>query len=149
MAGRMPGCRPAARDNISQVVDNPRQETEEINSPDHHQEYLSRAVAALTPEGRERVGVLRRDLAGAAPGHAWRVRFANVRESEVDTDHTTVPDDAEPARMLTEQELDGLTLGFRTIRDQEPLDDVTDWANAVLALLKDVRTRNRHRRGTG
>jgi hypothetical protein len=28
-------------------------------------------------------------------------------------------------------------LGFRTIRDEEPLDDVADWANAVLALLED------------
>ena len=27
--------------------------------------------------------------------------------------------------------------GFTTIRDQEPLDDVGDWANAVLALLED------------
>jgi hypothetical protein len=26
-----------------------------------------------------------------------------------------------------------------TIRDQEPLDDVADWANAVLALLADER----------
>jgi hypothetical protein len=26
-----------------------------------------------------------------------------------------------------------------SIRDQEPLDDVTDWANAVLALLADER----------
>jgi hypothetical protein len=30
-----------------------------------------------------------------------------------------------------------LTAGFRTIRDQEPLDDVADWANAVVALLED------------
>jgi hypothetical protein len=39
--------------------------------------------------------------------------------------------------MLSEQELGVLTAGFTTIRDQEPLDDVADWANAVLALLKD------------
>jgi hypothetical protein len=39
--------------------------------------------------------------------------------------------------MLTEQEFDALTAGFITIRDQEPLDDVADWANAVLALLDD------------
>jgi hypothetical protein len=92
--------------------------------------------------------VLLQQLAEAAPGHEWLVRFAKARESEADTDHTTIPDDAEPARMLNEQELDGLTLGFRTIRDQEPLDDVTDWANAVLALLRDERTRNRHGHGT-
>ena len=30
-----------------------------------------------------------------------------------------------------------LLAGFRTIRDQEPLDDVADWANAVVALLED------------
>jgi hypothetical protein len=33
-----------------------------------------------------------------------------------------------------------LTAGFRTIRDQEPLDDVADWANAVVALLEDEAT---------
>jgi hypothetical protein len=27
--------------------------------------------------------------------------------------------------------------GFITIRDQEPLNDVGDWANAVLTLLED------------
>jgi hypothetical protein len=34
-----------------------------------------------------------------------------------------------------------LTAGFRTIRDQEPLDDVSDWANAVVALLEDEAER--------
>ena len=38
-----------------------------------------------------------------------------------------------------EDELDILIAGFMTIRDQEPLDDVANWANAVLALLKDER----------
>jgi hypothetical protein len=41
--------------------------------------------------------------------------------------------------MLSEEELDILTVGFMTIRDQEPLDDVANWANAVLALLADAR----------
>jgi hypothetical protein len=41
--------------------------------------------------------------------------------------------------MLSEEELDILTVGFMTIRDQEPLDDVANWANAVLALLADER----------
>jgi hypothetical protein len=27
--------------------------------------------------------------------------------------------------------------GFKSIRDQEPRDDVADWANAVVALLED------------
>jgi hypothetical protein len=39
--------------------------------------------------------------------------------------------------MLTARERDELMTGFITIRDQEPLDDVGDWANAVLALLED------------
>jgi len=30
-----------------------------------------------------------------------------------------------------------LATGFTTIRDQESLDDVADWANAVLALRED------------
>jgi len=41
---------------------------------------------------------------------------------------------------LSKDELDVLTTGFMTIRDQEQLDDVADWANAVLALLRDERT---------
>ena len=32
-----------------------------------------------------------------------------------------------------------LTVGFMAIRDEESLDDVSSWANAVLALLKDAR----------
>jgi hypothetical protein len=40
---------------------------------------------------------------------------------------------------LTDEELDVVTAGFMRIRDQEPLDDVADWANAVLALLRDER----------
>ena len=44
--------------------------------------------------------------------------------------------------MLTDEELDRLLSGFMTIRDEEPLDDVGDWANAVSALLEDeVRRR--------
>jgi hypothetical protein len=39
--------------------------------------------------------------------------------------------------MLSGEELDRLLGGFMTIRDQEPLDDVGDWANAVIALLED------------
>ena len=39
--------------------------------------------------------------------------------------------------MLAKQELDSLRVGFMTIRDQEHLDDVANWANAVLALLED------------
>jgi hypothetical protein len=38
--------------------------------------------------------------------------------------------------------LDLLIPGFRAIRDQEPQDDVADWANAVVALLEDEAERN-------
>jgi hypothetical protein len=44
--------------------------------------------------------------------------------------------------MLSKPEIDALTVGFMTIRDQEPLDDVTNWANAVLALLEDEAKRH-------
>jgi len=47
----------------------------------------------------------------------------------------------DPGRMLDPQELDALMVGFITIRDQEPLDDVVDWANAVVALLEDDAAR--------
>ena len=42
-----------------------------------------------------------------------------------------------PGSALSRQELDVLIPGFTAIRDQEPLDDVADWANAVVALLED------------
>jgi hypothetical protein len=91
----------------------------------------------LTPAGHQRVDVILDELADAVSDHAWLVRFAKARETEADTGSTEISDDREPALMLSEQELGVLTAGFRTIRDQEPLDDVADWANAVLALLKD------------
>jgi hypothetical protein len=47
--------------------------------------------------------------------------------------------DQEPE--LTADEIRALTVGFRTIRDEEPRDDVADWANAVLALLDDDAAR--------
>ncbi len=109
-----------------------------MKSTDHHREYLSRTVAALTPEGHERVDAILEGLADAVSDHAWLVRFAKARETEADTGRADIiSGEGEPARMLSEPELGVLTVGFRTIRDQEPLDDVADWANAVLALLKD------------
>jgi hypothetical protein len=41
--------------------------------------------------------------------------------------------------MLSRDELYALLAGFKTIRDEEPLDDVADWANAVVALLEDEK----------
>ena len=110
-----------------------------LNTTDHHSEYLARAVAALTPEGRRRVDELLDQLAVAGRGREWVLRFAMAREAEVDDGHTRASSDGEPGESLSEQELDVLTAGFITIRDQEPLDDVADWANAVLALLADAR----------
>ena len=110
-----------------------------VNATDHHSEYLARAVVALTPAGRRRVDELLDQLAVAGRGREWIVRFAMAREAEVDDGQTAASSAAEPSERLSEQELDVLTAGFMTIRDQEPLDDVADWANAVLALLADAR----------
>jgi hypothetical protein len=107
-----------------------------IRSADHHREYLSSAVAALTPEGHARVDVILDELAAAVSERSWLLRFAKAREGEADTGREGSPAQ-EPALMLSRKELGFLTVGFRTIRDQEPLDDVANWANAVLALLKD------------
>jgi hypothetical protein len=104
---------------------------------DHHREYLARTVAALTPAGHRRVDELLEQLAAVVRDHEWLVRFAKTREAEADLGRTEVSGDVEPARMLTARERDELMTGFTTIRDQEPLDDVGDWANAVLALLED------------
>ncbi len=106
---------------------------------DHHSEYLAKAVAALTPEGHERLDELLEQLAEAVGNREWLIRFAKTRRTEADLGRLDASEGAEPARMLTAQELEVLTAGFTTIRDQEPLDDVADWANAVLALLQDER----------
>jgi hypothetical protein len=110
-----------------------------LDTNDHHSQYLARAVALLTPEGRKRVDELLDQLAEAGRSREWVVRFAMVREAEVDAGGTDTPAGEEPGEKLSEEELDMLIAGFRTIRDQEPLDDVADWANAVLALLADER----------
>jgi hypothetical protein len=107
---------------------------------DRHSEYLARAVASLTPEGRARVDEVLAQLVTAGGGHESLVRFAELRKAEADAGRTDVTTDADP--VLTEREFDGLFTGFTTIRDQEPLDDVADWANAVLALLEDDATRD-------
>jgi hypothetical protein len=112
---------------------------DDLNTPDHHSKYLAQAVAALTPEGRERVDELLDQLAVTGRSREWVVRFALAREAEANTGRTDTSADEEPAERLSKEELDVLTVGFMTIRDQEQLDDVADWANAVLALLADER----------
>ena len=106
-----------------------------MSTSDHHSEYLARAVAALTPEGHRRVDELLEQLAQAAGGRERLVRFAKAREAEAEGAAIT----REPADRLGEHELYALLQGFKTIRDTEPADDVTDWANAVIALLEDER----------
>ena len=111
-----------------------------MNTTDHHSQYLARTLAALTPKGRKRVDELLDQLAVAGRSREWVLRFALAREVEVDTGGPVTPADEEPAERLSDEELDTLIGGFMTIRDQEPLDDVADWANAVLALLMDERS---------
>ena len=111
---------------------------------DHHSAYLARAVAALTPEGRQRVDDLLDQLAGAAGGRERLARFAHDRRAEADLGRVT-EGTGDPEPLLTADEIQALTVGFRTIRDEEPRDDVADWANAVLALLDDEAAR-RHMR---
>jgi hypothetical protein len=107
---------------------------------DHHSEYLTRAVAALTPQGHERVDELLAQLADAGQNRDELVRFAKARQAEADLEGST---DTGLLPTLTKRELDELATGFLTIRDQEPLDDVADWANAVLALIEDEAARPR------
>ena len=104
---------------------------------DHHSEYLARTLAALTPEGHARVDELLDQLAAAAGGRQQLVRFAATRRVEADLGRAVGSD--QPADALGTPELDALLAGFKTIRDSEQLDDVTDWANAVIALLQDER----------
>ncbi len=114
-----------------------------MQTNDHHSDYLARAVAALTPEGRNRVDELLDQLAEMVGGHEQALRFARFREAEADRGRTGAAEGAaEPGDMLTLPELNVLIAGFTTIRDQEPLDDVGDWANAVLALLEDERAKS-------
>jgi hypothetical protein len=101
---------------------------------DHHSAYLARAVAALEPAGRERVDALLDQLAEAARADERVVRFAAARRAEAASGSV----DAAPPDGLTRQELDVLLGGFLRIRDQEPREDVADWANAVVALLEDA-----------
>jgi hypothetical protein len=110
---------------------------------DHHSEYLARAVAALTPQGHERVDELLAQLADAGGNHAELVRFAKARKAEADLGRGEGSIDTALLSTLTKRELDALATGFLTIRDQEPLDDVADWANAVFALIEDEAARPR------
>ena len=110
-----------------------------MSPEDHHSEYLARALGALTVAGRERVDELLDGLAEAAGGREQLTRFARVRRAEADSGQANAAATSEPAETLSSPELDALLVGFKTIRDTEQRDDVTDWANAVLALLEDEK----------
>ena len=80
-------------------------------------------------------------LAGMVPGHQSLVAFAKAREAEADAGRLG-DEVGDPVHRLTDEELERLASGFMTIRDEEPADDVGDWANAVIALLEDeIRSR--------
>lgn len=111
-------------------------------STDHHSQYLSRALDALTPEGHKRVDELLDQLAEVVGNHEAVARFAAARKAEADAGRMDESDGVTPGRGLSPQELNVLIPGFRTIRDHEPLDDVADWANAVVALLEDEADRD-------
>ena len=106
-----------------------------VSGADHHSQYLARAVAGLTPEGHARVDELLDQLAKAAGVRPSLLEFARARKVEADLGSTHLSPVDEPR--LTEPEINALISGFMTIRDGEHLDDVADWANAVLALLED------------
>ena len=105
-------------------------------SDDHHSVYLARAVAALTPAGRARVHELLTELGGLAGGREPLVRFAGALKADVDAGGSS--DVTGAGEGLSAEDVNGLLAGFMQIRDQEPLDDVADWANAVVVLLEDL-----------
>ena len=114
----------------------------DVSSTDHHSDYLTRALEALTPAGHERVDELLDQLAEVVGDHEAVARFAAARKAEADAGQMDACTDIPSRRVLSPQELNILIPGFRTIRDQEPLDDVADWANAVVALLEEEAHRN-------
>ena len=109
-----------------------------MGTPDHHSVYLTQALAALTPDGHRRVEELLEQLSVAVTNRERLIRFAGARREEAATGRVDPAQDAAIDAMLSSGEIDALYTGFATIRDTEQLDDVTDWANAVLALLQDA-----------
>jgi hypothetical protein len=108
-----------------------------VTTADHHSEYLARAVAGLTAPGSRRVHELLEQLEGTFADHPAVVSFAKARAAEADLGRVDDSSPAETGQMLSDEELEELRAGFTVIRDQESMDDVADWANAVLALIGD------------
>ena len=109
--------------------------TGDMSSDDHHSAYFARAVAALTPAGKARIDELLEQLVTAVGGREQVTRFAATLKTDVDLGRTT--GGSAPEEGLSRQDVDDLLAGFMQIRDQEPLSDVADWANAVVVLLED------------
>jgi hypothetical protein len=109
-----------------------------VSTPDHHSVYLTEALAALTPDGHRRVDELLEQLSAAVANREWLKRFAGARREEADTGRVDSAQDVAIDAMLSSSEIDALYTGFATIRDTEQLDDVANWANAVLQLLQDA-----------
>jgi len=105
-----------------------------VSPADHHSVYLARTVAALTPAGRARVDELLLQLAAAVGGREPVVRFATALKADAGVGGAAPP----TGEGLTARDVNDLLAGFMQIRDQEPLDDVANWANAVVALLEDL-----------
>jgi hypothetical protein len=102
---------------------------------DHHTEYLKKTLAGLTPDGRARVNELLDELSASVGNEGLVAEFAATRKQEVASGTLAPwPDDG---RWFSQHQLDELITGFTIIRDQERLDDVNDWANAVIQLLED------------
>jgi hypothetical protein len=108
-----------------------------VHTRDHHTQYLAKTVAALSPDGRARVNELLAELAKAGHDRAALLEFAHSRQQEAETSTLAAATTTEP--ILTGAEIDALLRGFITIRDEEYRDDVSDWANAVIALLVDLQ----------
>jgi hypothetical protein len=102
---------------------------------DHHSEYLAKTILALSPEGHARVDELLDGLAASVGDTGLVAQFAVIHKQEADSGKLAAGPD--PGRSFTRRQLDDLITGFTIIRDQEPLDDVNDWANAVIQLLED------------
>ena len=113
-----------------------------VSTSDHHTAYLAKSLGALTPDGHRRVDELLDQLAEVVGDHQAVARFAAARRAEADAGKPEDSGGVTLERALSPQELNILIPGFRTIRDQEPLDDVADWANAVVALLEDEAGRS-------
>lgn len=108
-----------------------------MHTRDHHTAYLAKTVAALSPDGRARVDELLAELAEAGHDRAALVEFAHNRRQEADTSKLSAATGTGPSP--TGAEIDALLRGFIAIRDEEYRDDVSDWANAVIALLVDLQ----------